>query len=448
MVTNNLYQKVIEIINNFGLFKEDKSYTVVVGLSGGPDSMYLLYILSKMSEKIDIQIIPVHINHLLRESSTKEAYQLKNYVFKTYGLETLVFSSDIKRLSKLWKKGIEESGRIVRRKILEYVLNKYKADYIATGHNLDDQVETILFRIFRGTGLKGIIAMKIKDENYIRPLLFIEKSEILRDVEEKGIFYIKDPSNTKLDFTRNVIRHKIIPEIQNVNIKAKKNIFQLSMEADEIYNYILSEREKIFEKYFLFSGEGFHVFNANLLCENRYIVSETIRALYKKIANTELFIERKHVENFIKYASQKGSYSCFFPKKIYISKSCDFIIISKRKELFNGFSYKIIETCKVELPENLGFVHIQIIGDLKNEFYLRTFLPGDRYRGKKLKEVFLERRIPQQFRKAIPLVAKGSNIEHNFLFDGEKTCLKNETCKIILNFEPSYLYCKIKDFLV
>ncbi len=449
MATNNsLEDIVLKTVIDFNFFPESKTYKVLVALSGGPDSMYLLYVLSNLRKFFDIELIPVHINHLLRDSSTEESKELRKYVFQQFGLETLVFSSDIKRLSLKWKRGVEETGRIVRKQILNYVFNKYTADYIAMGHNLDDQVETVLFRMFRGTGLDGLSGMKPKENNIIRPLFFIEKNSILKELNEKKLFYICDYSNFELKYSRNLIRHKIIPFAEIINSNAKKHIFEVSMDICQAYEYIHLKREELLNRNILLEDKEFLVFKSDLLKGEKYIVSEAIRGIFKKFSGSVYGLARKHIDGFIVNASKKGSYSCFFPKRIYVSKSCEIISFWKKKGFFKGFNFILKENDTIELPNNLGNIVVNIEGALKSKVYLRSFIEGDRYKNKKLKEVFLEKRVPEDFRKAIPLVAIENEVLHIFLFDGEKTVIGRDNAKIHLSFQPSELYCKIKSFLV
>lgn len=449
MGSNNILHKIIISIEHYNLLNKNKNNKVILALSGGPDSMFLLNVLFKLKENFSIEIIPVHINHMIREGSYEESVWLKKYVKDRFGLDLLLFSSNVLTLAEKWKKGIEETGRIVRQKILKHVFGKYKADFIATGHNLDDQVETVLFRMIRGTGIKGILSMNPKDGIIIRPLLFIKKSEILDELKRDNLQSINDISNADMKYTRNLIRHSLLPMMEKININAKKHIFDLVVDLSEIHKYIEETVNGLIKKYLLFDWENFHVYDSKFLNENKYIVLELIKKMFGRISGTDLFIERKHINDFYTNALKKGSYSCFFPKKIYVSKSCDKVIFSKKKDVFQNFCISVDNTSNIVLPNNLGVIEIHFKEkELEKHFQIRSFLPGDRYKGKKLKEYFLEKRIPTFFRKAIPLVAIGSNVIHNFLFDGEKKEVIYQDNLVSFIFHPSELYCKIKHFLV
>ncbi|MCX7770574.1 MAG: tRNA lysidine(34) synthetase TilS [Proteobacteria bacterium] len=448
MVLNNLLKKIQKYIESYNLLKRNQKNKVVLALSGGPDSIFLLYILFILREEFNLEIFPVHINHMIRSSSYEESIWLKEYVKNKFGLDTYIFSVNVISLTKKWKKGIEETGRIVRKKILNFTCNRLNADFIALGHNLDDQVETVLFRMIRGSGIKGMSAMKPKDGNIIRPLIFIKKSEILNELRKENLLFISDATNEDTTFTRNMIRHNLIPLFDKVNINAKEHIFDLSSDLWELNNFLEKIVNDLIDKYILLQHEEFDVYSADFLREDKYIVSEMLRKMYSKISGTSLEIERKHINDFYSNALENGSYSCFLPKRIFLSKSCDVVVFSKKKDFFENFCIQVSNSETIELPL-IGNIEVDMDINLNNvTLEIRNFQPGDRYRGKKLKEFYLEKRVPLFFRKAIPLIAEGSNVIHNFLFDGEKTELVREDQKASFIFHPSELYCKIKHFLV
>lgn len=449
MESNDILHKIINTIENFNLLNRNKVNKVILALSGGPDSMFLLSVLLKLKESFSIKIIPVHINHMIRDGSYEESLWLKNYIKDKFGLDLLVVSSNVLALAKKWKRGFEETGRIVRQKVLKYVFDLNKADFIATGHNLDDKVETVLFRIIRGTGIKGVATMSPKDGDIIRPLFFIKKSEILEELKKSNLLSINDISNADMRYTRNLIRHNLIPVIEQINNEAKRHILDFAMDLAEINKYINKTVDELLKKYLLMGHKSFDVYDVTFLSEDKYIVSELIKKMYSRISGTTLFLERKHINDFYINLVKKGSYSCFFPKGVYVSKSCDKVIFSKKMVFFQDFFISVNDSTNIILPNNLGNMEVNVKNNkLKKSFQIRSFLPGDKYKGKKIKEYYLEKRIPSFFRKAIPLIAIGSDVLHNFLFDGESKEIIVQDSLISFIFHPSELYCKIKHFLV
>lgn len=449
MESNNILHKIVTTVVHYDLLDRNKNNRIVLALSGGPDSIFLLSVLFKLKKFFSMEIIPVHINHMIREEAYNEAVWLKNYIKDRFRVDVLIFSSNVLTLSKKWKKGIEETGRIVRKTVLNYIYNKFNADFITTGHNLDDQVETVIFRMIRGSGIKGISAMNPKDGIIIRPLLFVKKDEILHELEREKLLFINDITNADIRYTRNMIRHDLLPTMEKINNNVKTHIFDFAMDLSEINKYLEKTLSELIKKYVLMEHQEFHVYNANFLKEDKYIVSELLRNMYKRISGTNLYIERKHVFDFYFHALKKGAYSCFFPGKIFVSKSCDTVIFSKKMNFFQDFYVSVSNTANVLLPNGMGTLEVSFKTNKYNtDLQIRSFLPGDKYGGKKLKEYYLKKRIPNFFRKAIPLIAIGSDVLHNFLFDGEKKELMVEDCQVSFIFHPSELYCKIKHFLI
>ena len=192
---------------------EPKS-TLVVGVSGGPDSVYLLHELLKMKEDLKLKIIIAHVNHALRG---RESDADERFVRELAQKNGLLFAS--KRLKKLPKGNLEELCREERYKFLEEVRKKHAADMILTAHHLNDNIETVLFNFLRGSSVQGLAGMAMFDpgRNLLRPLLNISKEEILASLKKNRIPYRTDSSNKNTAFSRNLLRRKVIPLLKKIN---------------------------------------------------------------------------------------------------------------------------------------------------------------------------------------------------------------------------------------
>ena len=211
--------KVIETVEKYRLFENVKS--VAVGVSGGADSMCLLHILSSLKDEYGITLKAVHINHNLRgEEALRDESLVREYC-REKGIELTVHSVDIMALSAEKGVGTEECGRKVRYECFE----KAGCDAVAVAHSLSDSIETTVYNLLRGTGLKGLCGIPVKRKpNIIRPLIFCTREEIEAYCEKEKIPYITDSTNLKDDYTRNYIRHKIIPSFAQVNSSYESNI--------------------------------------------------------------------------------------------------------------------------------------------------------------------------------------------------------------------------------
>ena len=242
-----LENKVIGALSD-NLKKKD---IVILGISGGPDSMLLLHIFEKFIEKTQLKIVVAHINHKLRkkESDLDEEF-IKEYVEKTNNSESIVFSStkkDVAALSKKNKKGLEEMGRKIRYEFFAKLQKKYSAKFVVTAHHADDNLETIILNLTRGSSLKGLSGMQLVDPPLFRPLLDLTKKQILEYLKLRKIPYRKDKTNNSKVYTRNKIRHDIISKLQEINPNLSETIAKNAKLMREAQDF-LEEKAKSYLK--------------------------------------------------------------------------------------------------------------------------------------------------------------------------------------------------------
>lgn len=231
-----LKQHVLNTIKNNGLLQKGEG--VVVGVSGGYDSICLLHVLYQLSQQLDIKLYPVHINHMLRGQEALRDEQFVEDFCRSINIEPIIFKIDVAKLAQNDKISLEEAGRNARYDAFSQTLIKTRATKIAVAHNKNDQVETVLMRIFRGTGTEGMLGMAYLRGNIIRPLLDVSRLDIEHYVHENGLSAIIDSSNLETDFTRNKVRLNLIPAINEaMGIDVSDNILRLSsiIRMDEQY---------------------------------------------------------------------------------------------------------------------------------------------------------------------------------------------------------------------
>ena len=219
------------------LFK--KNDALVVGVSGGPDSIALLYLLEKLKKKYAFKINVAHLNHGLFKSESKKYFQLVKKTAAALGVPLYSKSIDLRNLAKKRRRSIEEMGRIERYSFFESIAAKTHSNKIVTAHTLDDQAETVLLRLLRGSGLKGLMGIPAKRSQgkyqVVRPLLSTEKKELLSFLKENKIQYLQDKTNTDTAFTRNRVRHRLIPLlVKSYNPQIKNSLANLRSMCEEI----------------------------------------------------------------------------------------------------------------------------------------------------------------------------------------------------------------------
>ena len=232
---------LIKNIQNFAFQNNlwGKGAKIVLGVSGGPDSVCLLDIFNKLSKKYDFELHIVHVNYNLRGKDSKKDELFVKDLAKKYKIAIDALSSKKKN-----KGNLENNLRKIRYDYFEQIRKKLKFDIIAVAHNQDDQAETVLMRIIRGTGLNGLSAMKAKNGKIIRPLLGISRKEILGYLKKNKLKYRIDKSNSDTKFTRNAVRHKLIPFLEKkFNSSIKKTLSQWSFSVADDYEFINKNTE-------------------------------------------------------------------------------------------------------------------------------------------------------------------------------------------------------------
>lgn len=238
--------KVLNTIKKYNLIQENDK--IVIGVSGGPDSICLLHILNGLKEKLNFEIVVAHINHMIRKEAEEETQYVKNFCDKL-GIKCYIKRIDVIDKSNKEKIGTEEAGRKARYDFFEEVLNSVNANKIATAHNENDNAETVLMNIFRGAGTSGLKGIEpIRDNKYIRPIIECERSEIEEYCRVNKLQPKIDKTNFENVYTRNKIRNVLIPEIKkefNPNIIESLN--KLSILSRQENNFIQEYAKNIME---------------------------------------------------------------------------------------------------------------------------------------------------------------------------------------------------------
>ncbi|MBO5477048.1 MAG: tRNA lysidine(34) synthetase TilS [Clostridia bacterium] len=297
MVENIINIVKNNIISNNLINKNDK---VIVAVSGGPDSMCLVDSLYKLKEELEFEIIVAHVNHGIREESEQEKVYVETYC-KERNIPFNYLKVDIPALSKEQKISEETCGRNVRYEFFEELRKKENANTIAVAHNLNDNVETVLLNIIRGCGLKGLTGMDFKFNNIIRPLLTIEKRDILLYNKELELNPCFDKTNEEEIYLRNKVRLSLIPSLQELNPNFITNINRMRNILKEDNDFIEYYVEEIFKKVIIEEDDSKIIFNFSLFMDEHDSIKNRIvrKIIEKKISNLD-GIESIHVLDIIK----------------------------------------------------------------------------------------------------------------------------------------------------
>ena len=278
-------EQVYNCIKKYKLISENDK--LVIGVSGGPDSICILHVLNLLREKLKIQIFVAHVNHMIREEADSETEYVQEFCRKL-GIDCYVKKVNVQEYAKKRKIGTEEAGRIIRYEFFDEVATKFLANKIVTAHNSNDNVETILLNILRGSGLSGLKGIEAKREDkYIRPLIETTRQDIEEHCLRYGLNPKIDKSNLENIYKRNKVRNDLIPYIQKeFNPNILKTVNRLSEVAREENDYL----EKIAKIKFEECNVGVTNIDHPTIGE---IARKEIILDLKKFNNLELVIKRR-----------------------------------------------------------------------------------------------------------------------------------------------------------
>lgn len=332
----DIINKVKKVIAKHSLIKKDDR--IVIGVSGGPDSICLLNILNKLKEQLEFEIVVAHVNHMIREEADEETEYVEK-MCKSMGIKCYIKKINVIEKANNEKIGTEEAGRNARYDFFEEVLKQTNSNKIATAHNANDNAETVLMNIFRGTGISGLKGIEaIRDNKFIRPLIECERIEIEKYCDDNKLNPKIDKSNFENIYTRNKVRNVVIPQLKKeFNPNIINAINKLSDLATQEESFIQAYIEKImYEKLVIEQNKD----NLNdLKIENNqqsiiidlkqfnnleeFLKSRVIIEIIKMLTGSTQGIEKINVEEIINLCSRNIGNKYLTPNKrlkVYVNK--------------------------------------------------------------------------------------------------------------------------------
>ncbi len=418
----------------------DKEDNVLLGVSGGPDSMALLNILYELNETFKCNLYVAHINHGIRgEEADKDEVYVERYCRK-FNIPFYLKRVNMNEYAKKHKLSSEEAGREIRYKFFEEILIQLGGGKIAVAHNKNDQAETLIMRFIRGTGLDGLKGMKYKNSNIIRPLLDISRNEIEKYCDLNNINPRIDRSNLETIYERNKIRLELIPYLEkNFNTGIIDTLVRTSKVMQED-SYFLNEYAKTAYEEVVFKEQPNNIMliNEKFTKLNYAIKCRVLRRTIKKINGHLKGIEEKHVSSIIDLSSD-----CTTGKRIYISSKIiaricyNYLVIEKDgskhkdsefnvmlnnegitwiEELDSFFEARVVTTQDFDLKIESKFIKKFDYDKVRGSLFVRNRRKGDKFipigmkGSKKIKDFFIDEKIPREEREKIPLVVNDEDI--------------------------------------
>lgn len=313
----NLPKKIQDISHRYGLWNRDSK--IILGVSGGPDSVCLLDIFLKLRKTYPLELRIAHINYGLRGKDSVVDEEFVRSLAAKHALEI-----DVLRPKTASVRNLENRLRDIRYGFFEKIRRQHKFDLIAVAHNRDDQAETLLMRLLRGSGLEGLGAMKFKNGRIIRPLLATSRQEILDHLESGRLAYRTDGTNMTDTFLRNKIRNGLIPYLEkNYNPSIKKTLFDATLSIAEDHSFLNGFAESVYS--------ADKNLSAKKICSLHPALQRRVLrlAIAEKNQNTKN-INSSHIEEILKaLESKKGKNQTVIFQGLKMSRKGDKVTISK-----------------------------------------------------------------------------------------------------------------------
>jgi len=397
---------------------------IVVGVSGGADSMALLHLLNGFAGEQGWSITAVHVHHGLRGEEADRDRNFVQEICQEWKIPCKVYYFDVSKEAKARGLGTEEAGRLLRYEAFE---QERQGGMIAVAHNKNDQGETVLMRLCRGAGVSGLTGIRPVREFIIRPLLFCTRKEIEEYCQDKGLSYCEDSTNRENNYTRNRIRNQVLPLLEEIYPKATEHIAQTAEIMTEEEEFLQEQARVLFIRALKKSDENEIVLDAECLRSMHPAMGKRVLAMAFDALEGKKDIGSVHYELLVGLLGQESGKSLYLPNHIIAELSYGALILKKVREMSSHFSYPLPLNQEIYVPEAKLFVGTCLCTKKRTQksqdsctkvfdydkigcaLFCRTRQNGDRLAikngRKKLKDFLIDEKIPREERDRLPLIA-------------------------------------------
>lgn len=464
---DTIRKKAENYIEKYKMLEDTRN--VVAGVSGGADSMCMLHLLYELKEKYGYHLAVVHIHHGMRGKDADDDMAYVENFCKSRQISFYGFRYKVEELAGEWHMSSEEAGRKVRYEAFHRVLKEMGGGKTAVAHNSDDNSETFLFNLFRGTGLQGLTGIKPVRNDIIRPVLCLGRKEILEYLRENGIDYRTDVTNQGEMYTRNKIRNRILPYVrENINERAVEHILQAADSMEEICAYMDRQAETAWNQVAERRDNAYEISVSGMEALDGVIQKMVCRRAVGELAGKLKDITAVHIGMVLELMKGDTGKRVNLPYQIICERQYGIL------RLYRGKSEKEREEfcveCRMETSAAgdektffcpSGEIHVKIIKNVKSNikiqenrytkrldydilnsnFQIRNRRAGDyiiiNCRGgrKKLKDYFIDLKIPREERDRVPLLARGSEVFWVIGYRISERCRVSEKTGLIAEIE-------------
>ncbi|MFI3209192.1 MAG: tRNA lysidine(34) synthetase TilS [Eubacteriales bacterium] len=415
-----------------------KGDSIIVGISGGADSVCLFFVLLELRESYNLKLYPVHVNHNLRGEDAKADQAYVEKLCQGAGISCVVVDADVKVEAIRRGRSLEETGRDIRQEAFAREAMKIQEQRkmdgvlegnvkIATAHHMNDNVETMLMNLVRGTGISGLTGIAPTRDDRIRPLLCVGREEIEKYLEEKNTSYCIDKTNHENIYIRNVIRNRVIPILEDgVNERAVPHMQAAIDELTKIETYLKEQVDQAFASCVSMTNDDCELNKREMSPYPLILQERVIKRALEEVAKQQRDISRIHIEQVVELLDKQVGREVHLPYGLIGKRTYDGIQIrkgeSKNQQNRNNprIITRVLDICEFrrnyqEMQEDpyTKYFDYDIISDVPR---LRTRQVGDQIvingngNKQKLKKYYITNKIPQDLREEIPVVAVGNEI--------------------------------------
>ncbi len=412
---------------------------IVVAVSGGPDSVCLLHLLHRLKARLGIELYGAHLNHNFRGIEAQMDAQYVLNLCEALDILCFIKSSDVEAYKKEQQLTSEQAGRVLRYEFFEEVLKKVGASKIAVGHNKNDQGETVLMRLLRGTGMQGLTAIQYQRDHIIRPLLDIPRGEIEAYCEKQDLKPRIDETNLTSMYHRNKIRRELIPYLEeNYNPSVLDSLVKTAQILKEDYQYLEGEGEEKYKELVHFQKKDQVSFSIpQLEKQHPAIKARILRRAGEELMGKGELLTYQQVQNLLALLDKKQT-----GKKVHLPMDLE-ALISYEKLIFQrggkkeaepfkeslvvndttyvhplkaSFELKVFSREDVEKVSRDKFVKYFDYDAFQEPIFVRNRREGDRFwplglsGKKKLKDFLIDCKVERRERDLIPLICHGKEI--------------------------------------
>ena len=378
-----------------------KGSVVTVALSGGADSVALLYALNRLKDRLGITVKAAHLNHLIRGDEAFRDEEFVKNLCSSLDIPLICEEIDVPKLAKKQNLSLETAAREIRYEFLNRVC---EGGLIATAHTASDNLETLLLNLARGSAIGGLCGIPIKRDNIIRPIISVTREEIEKYCCVNNLSFVTDSTNLSDDYTRNKLRHNIVPVLRELNPKIEKTVLKTSRSVTEISNMIKSSAENYIKENF-----ADNKLDVSKLKELNSEIAKRVIIEFVKICDSEISLEACHIESIYKICLKCGKTG--IPKNKYCQNKNGYLFIGSNDEHIKKTKFSVEITKISENVNNLLLNNSLDCDKIVGKLVLRTRQSGDSIRlanrgcTKKLTKLYNEFSVPVYLRDTLPVIS-------------------------------------------